>query len=128
MFESNHICSFGNVSSILNEKTIKSEQTYLMAKLFNYDYYIRANKTEMSSDYEKEMNEQWQKLSGFKRNSSIARADFYWIEKRKKYGPQKDEERKTHPLLVDFSDLPYSEKEKDGIHNGKIMKMIEQFL
>ena len=47
----------------------------------------------------------------------------HWV-----YGPQKDEERKTHPLLVDFSDLPYSEKEKDGIHNGKIMKMIEQFL
>ncbi len=155
IFENDNIRSFGDISLVLNEKTIKSEQTYLLAKLFNYDYHVSFGGGEFKEDYESEMESLWQELSPFKRSSSVARADFYWIEKRKKeegtpeekiwemehirwcrfhyisfwhYGAEKSEKNRTHPLLVDFKDLPYSEQKKDGITCKHLEEVIDKLI
>ena len=155
IFESDTVHFFGKISSFLNEQTIKSEQTYKNAKLMNLDYYLNSNGLEFPNDYELEMNRQWKKLTGFKRNSNIARADYFWIEDRKKqeganeeeicrmehirwcrfhyinhwsYGTEKNEKTKSHPLLVEYDKLPYSERKKDGINILEIKNMIETLM
>lgn len=41
-----------------------------------------------------------------------------------RYGPQRDDERKTHPCLVAFEDLPESEKEYDRATAIETLKAI----
>lgn len=40
------------------------------------------------------------------------------------YGPERDDKRKTHPCLVDYDDLPDSEKEYDRTTAVETIKLI----
>ncbi len=155
VFEGESLVSFGDYNSLLDEKKIKNEQTYRMAKLFNYDYYLRTHNAPLPDKYTNEMETEWNKLSGFLRGSNIARADFYRIEKRMltegadsdfikriehirwcrylfinhwQYGEIKDEKQRTHPLLVGYDQLSHEEQEKDDIFNQTIREEIEKLL
>lgn len=47
------------------------------------------------------------------------RCDEGWI-----YGPERDDVKKTHPCLVDYDDLPDSEKEYDRATSQQTLKLI----
>ena len=50
--------------------------------------------------------------------SAEAAHDSWWREYERmgwKYGPERDTEKKTHPDMVPFADLPKSERDKDEI-------------
>ena len=144
------------MENILTEDNVKSEKLYRQGKLFNYDYALRYSNRTAPSDYEKEMEDEWKKLDGFKKSSSIARADHYWIEKRLKndgvmdedsedawkiehirwsrfhlvnhwsFAEKRDNGRRKHNLLVPYENLPMSEKEKDGIYDSTIKAEIDR--
>jgi len=48
-----------------------------------------------------------------------------WMEQKEKdgwkYGPEKDVEAKTHPCMVDYDDLPESQKVKDDIFKSIVL-------
>jgi hypothetical protein len=156
IYNSENILVFGDMCDILTEDVVKSEKLYRQGKLFNYDYFLRNGNKKAPSDFEKEMEEEWKKLDGFKKSSSIARADHYWIEKRLendgimaedsedawkvehirwsrfhlinhwKYDKVRDNAHRKHNLLVPYEELPQSEKEKDGIYDALIKAEIDK--
>lgn len=156
IYESDKIMVFGDMENILTEDNVKSEKLYRQGKLFNYDYALRYSNRTAPSDYEKEMEDEWKKLDGFKKSSSIARADHYWIEKRLKndgvmdedsedawriehirwsrfhlvnhwsFAEKRDNSRRKHNLLIPYENLPLSEKEKDGIYDSTIKAEIDR--
>ncbi|RKM56942.1 hypothetical protein D6856_14285 [Butyrivibrio sp. XB500-5] len=158
IYDSDKIITFGALDDLLTEESVKNESLYLQGKLFNYDYALRYSERTAPSDYKKEMENEWKKLSGFKKSSSIARADHYWIEKRLKedgilsdededalkiehirwsrfhfinhwsYAEKRDNARRRHNLLVPYEQLAQSEKEKDGIYDAMIKKEIERLV
>ena len=81
------IC-FGDLKDILNEDNIINERLYRMGKLFNYDYildYNRKHKKGMEKiiNYnEDDLEKEWLRADGYGKESSIARADHYYIERR----------------------------------------------
>ena len=124
--------------------------------MFNYDYNLRYGGKPEDSFNEAEVDAQWDELPGFKRASSMARGDHYWIEKRIRedgtfseeefweiehvrwsryhfinhwtYAPERDNANRKHNLLVPFEDLPLSEKEKDGIYGSVTHKLIDELI
>lgn len=158
VYATDSLLMFGNVNKLISEDNIKSEKLYRLGKLFNYDYSLRYASREAPADYEKEMEAEWSKLDGFKKSSSIARADHYWIEKRLKddgilseteeeswhiehirwcrfhyinhwsYAEKRDNARRKHNLLIPYEDLPKSEKEKDGIYDARIKEEINRLI
>ena len=147
---------FGDLDEYLTEEDIKEERLYKLGKLFNYDYSLRyGNKPEDSYD-EAEIEKEWNALPGFKKASSMARGDHYWIEMRIRgegniseeefwqiehvrwsryhyinhwtYAPERDNESRKHNLLVPFDDLPLSEKEKDGVYGSVTRREIEKLI
>lgn len=162
IFNSNKIYMFGNLEKLLTIDNIKSERIYLQAKLVNYDYDLRCEDKKKKGEqkykdclpdkYEEKMEESWSKLDGFLKGSNMARADYYWIEKKNldknisenercklehirwcryyyyngwKYATgNKDNLNRTHPDLVVYEDLPQDEKKKDGIYNSEIEKKL----
>lgn len=156
IYESDKIKVFGDMEDILTEENVKSEKLYRQGKLFNYDYALRYSNRKAPVDFEKEMEEEWKKLDGFKKSSSIARADHYWIEKRLKddgimnedsedawkiehirwsrfhlinhwsYAKERDNSHRKHNLLIPYENLPLSEKEKDGIYDSTIKAEIDR--
>lgn len=154
IYESQNIVVFGNMKDILTEDSVRNETLYKLGKLFNYDYALRYSDSHAQPGYEKEMEKEWKKLDGFKKSSSIARADHYWIEKRLKedgimdendeaawiiehirwsrfhfanhwsYAEKRDNSRRKHNLLVPYDKLDQKEKEKDGIYDDTIKATI----
>ncbi|MCR5740152.1 MAG: hypothetical protein K6G43_10095 [Lachnospiraceae bacterium] len=147
---------FGDLDEYLTEDDIKEERLYRLGKLFNYDYNLRYGGKPEDSFNEAEVDAQWDELPGFKRASSMARGDHYWIEKRIRedgtfseeefweiehvrwsryhfinhwtYAPERDNANRKHNLLVPFEDLPLSEKEKDGIYGSVTHKLIDELI
>ena len=158
VYDSDKIIAFGNLDGILTEENIKREKLYRQGKLYNYDYCLRSMGAPAPADYEAQMEKEWRKLNGFKKSSSIARADHYWIEKRLKddgilndededalkiehirwsrfhfinhwsYAEKRDNERRKHNLLVPYEKLAQSEKEKDGIYDPTIQEEINKLI
>ena len=155
VYESRKIVVFGNMKDILTEDNVRNETLYELGKLFNYDYALRYSETNAKPGFEKEMEKEWKKLDGFKKSSSVARADHYWIEKRLKeegimdendeaawiiehirwsrfhfanhwsYAEKRDNLRRKHNLLVPYEKLDQKEKEKDGIYDATIKARID---
>ncbi len=158
IYDSDKIITFGALDDLLTEESVKNESLYLQGKLFNYDYALRYSERCAPSDYKKEMENEWKKLSGFKKSSSIARADHYWIEKKLKedgilsdededalkiehirwsrfhfinhwsYAEKRDNEKRKHNLLVPYEKLSDAEKAKDGIYDKTIKREIEKLV
>lgn len=157
VYGSDRLITFGAAKNIISRDNIIDDKMSTIAKLVNYDYNLQysggnANRDTLESDMEKE----WKKLGGFLRGSNIARADHLWIEKYlgekgvpsetlmeiehvrwcrfhffnrwKCGGEKKDAERRLHPLLVPFKDLPDSEKKKDNVTDPVIKEKIEKLL
>ncbi len=154
-FKAESISSFGDLSDVLTEESIKNEKLYAQAKLVNYDYILRYTASELPSNYMEVAEKEWTEASCFSRGSSIARADFYRIEKKKKedgassdtinrmehlrwarylyynrwsYGEKKDERQRKHPLLVPFDNLSEADRKKDGIYNSTLKEKIENLI
>ncbi|MCI6783069.1 RyR domain-containing protein [Thermoguttaceae bacterium LCP21S3_D4] len=154
-FQAPNLYTFGDATEILTEDNIKNERLYRQAKLVNYDYCLRYANASLPSDYEEKIEEEWNKLDGFKKGSNIARADFYWIERKRldegaeeetiwrmehirwcryhyynrwSYAKERDNANRKHHLLVPFDELPQSEKEKDGIYDDTLRKEIEELI
>ncbi|AOZ96167.1 RyR domain-containing protein [Butyrivibrio hungatei] len=155
IYDSEKILIFGDMKDILTEDNVKSEKLYRLGKLFNYDYSLRYSEREAPDDYEAEIEAEWKKLDGFKKSSSIARADHYWIEKRLKedgimdeddedalriehirwsrfhyinhwtYAEKRDNTLRKHNMLVPYEKLSDSEKAKDGIYDSKVKAEID---
>ncbi|SFU85520.1 RyR domain-containing protein [Butyrivibrio sp. INlla21] len=158
IYDSDKIITFGALDDLLTEESVKKESLYLQGKLFNYDYALRYSERCAPSDYKKEMENEWKKLSGFKKSSSIARADHYWIEKKLKedgilsdededalkiehirwsrfhfinhwsYAEKRDNEKRKHNLLVPYEKLSDAERAKDGIYDKTIKREIEKLV
>jgi len=149
---------FGDMKDILTEDNVKSESLYRLGKLFNYDYSLRYSEKNSPIFYEDEMEAEWRKLDGFKKSSSIARADHYWIEKKLKedgilaeddedslriehirwsrfhyinhwtYAEKRNNALRKHNMLVPYEQLSDSEKAKDGIYDERIKAEIEKLI
>ncbi len=101
---------FGNPDTILTEQNIKQDELFRKAKLLHYDYVLQAAfrretaeaersgkqvsesrrqqvRTTLPPDYERLMDVEWRKLSGFLKGSNIARADHLRIEARIRQEP-----------------------------------------
>lgn len=153
VFDSDRLCTFGNIGELLTEDFIKNEPLDLAAKLFNYDYTLRATGEKAGDDFIQKAEEAWRSLNGFFRGSNTARADHHWIERRMAedgipdiqieevehirwcrfhyangwtYAPVRDNKAKKHHFLVPFDELPEAEKRKDGIYDDKLRKEIER--
>ena len=151
------LITFGAAKDIISRDNIIDDKMSKVAKLVNYDYHLQyAGGNADRNTLDDEMEEQWKKLGGFLRGSNIARADHLWIEKYlgekgvpsdtlmelehvrwcrfhfynrwKKGGQKKDTERRLHPMLVPFSELPDSEKKKDNVTDPVIREEIEKML
>ena len=152
IYASDRIVTFGDVSKFLTEDNIKNEPLDRAAKLFNYDYELRASGTHATDDYMEKAEECWQKLNGFFRGSNVARADHHFIEMRREeegandheiwsvehtrwcryyyingwsYDTKRDNAKKKHPLLVPYEELELAEQQKDGIYDQRIKEEIE---
>ena len=142
--------TFGNMTDYLTEENIIDEKLLFNAKLFNFDYVFKTSKMAGTPDPEA-IETEWNKLNGFLKDSNIARADFYQIEKRLekegkagkeeikeiehirwsrfhfinhwKYNEKRDNALRHHPCLVPYGDLPKEEKDKDDslCHEIEIM-------
>ncbi len=158
IYESPKIMIFGDMKDILTEDNVKSESLYRLGKLFNYDYSLRYSEKNSPIFYEDEMEAEWRKLDGFKKSSSIARADHYWIEKKLKedgilaeddedslriehirwsrfhyinhwtYAEKRNNALRKHNMLVPYEQLSDSEKAKDGIYDERIKAEIEKLI
>lgn len=163
MYSYDNLDSFGNMEEVLTEDNIIKEKIYEMGKLINYDYelYVQtkddADKIQPGSwsqamDTAKEFC--WQKTNGYGRESSIARADHYYIKKRLtvenivngdelaelehirwcrflfanhfSYGKEKDIKNRKHNLLVPYSILPEHEKNKDIVNVDIIRDKLDE--
>lgn len=158
IYDSDRIIAFGNLDKLLTEDSVKNESLYRLGKLFNYDYALRYAEANAPKDYESQMEKEWRKLSGFKKSSSIARADHYWIEKKLKedgiltdededalkiehirwsrfhfinhwsYAEKRDNAMRKHNLLIPYEKLDAGEKAKDGIYDPTIRSEIESLI
>ena len=158
IYDSDRIIAFGNLDKLLTEDSVKNESLYRLGKLFNYDYALRYAESNAPKDYESQMEKEWRKLSGFKKSSSIARADHYWIEKKLKedgiltdededalkiehirwsrfhfinhwsYAEKRDNAMRKHNLLIPYEKLDAGEKAKDGIYDPTIRSEIESLI
>lgn len=146
---------FGNLDDAITDDNVRCEKLYRQAKLFNYDYSLRYSGEKCPADLDEKMEEAWLELDGFKKGSNAARADHYWIESLLEqrgvpkeqlwemehirwcrfhrvnhwsYAKERNNEKRKHHLLVPYADLPYKEKEKDGIYDSTIKKEIEKLV
>lgn len=156
IFSSLNVRFFGDVSSLLTEEKIKEEQLFAMARLTNFSYNLMYSEHPdvLPDDYQKIADELWNRLDGFTKGSNVARADYWWIEKRRAEAGIPDDERwktehirwcryhyyngwkfaqgeknvteKTHPDLIAYEKLSADEKRKDGTSNAKLKKIIEE--
>ncbi|PTU82357.1 hypothetical protein BUZ62_12575, partial [Staphylococcus pasteuri] len=155
IFDCDNIVTFGQIEKYLTEEFIKDERDYYLGKLLNYDYFLRNQSSDLRKNYESEMQKAWDNLNGFKKGSSIARADHYWIVKKLRklypniseetylrlehirwcryhyynnwtYDIKRDDRRRKHHLLVDYNLLPLNEKEKDDLYSQRIQELIEE--
>ncbi|MCI4645150.1 MAG: RyR domain-containing protein [Hyphomonadaceae bacterium] len=50
-----------------------------------------------------------------------------WMDQKKRdgwvYGPNKDADKKTHPMMVPFADLPDMEKRKDALLKAVVLAL-----
>ncbi len=153
IYASKNILSFGDLKDVLTEDNIRNEKLYKQAKLFNYDYSLGPEgKASFYTDQEAERK--WKELGGFYKESSIARADHYWIEQKLiddgeltgnsetawriehirwsrfhyanhwTYGDKRDNTMRKHNCLVPYDDLSYEEQKKDGINNDFIRSLL----
>ena len=155
-YAGNNLTYFGDLDEYLTEEDIKEERLYRLGKLFNYDYSLRYGGSPEDSFDEAEIASEWYALPGFKKASSMARGDHYWIEKRIReegefseeefweiehirwsrfhfinhwtYAPERDNAARKHNLLVPFEELPLSEKEKDGIYGSITRREIDRLI
>ncbi|MDO4189294.1 MAG: RyR domain-containing protein [Lachnospiraceae bacterium] len=103
---------------------------------------------------EESVESQWKELSVFIKGSNIAYANHYWIKKYLRsmatptpekviaelehirwcryhyfhgweYGKERDNEKRIHPLLVDFSMLDYDDKQKDEISLKSVKEEVD---
>ncbi|MBR6381901.1 MAG: hypothetical protein IKS07_09555 [Lachnospiraceae bacterium] len=153
---SDRVTCFGVRSEYLTEEDIKTERLFRIGKLFNYDYALRYAEADPEHFEEGEMEREWIRLNGFKKSSSIARGDHYWIEKKNReagletedelwrlehfrwsryhyinhwtYAPERDNAARKHPYLVPYDDLEQSIKELDGFYSRRIQKEIEALI
>ena len=72
------LCSFGYLEEIYTDDNIKKDALYRLAKELNYKYACMYGGVE-TSDREKAMEEEWEKLDGFTKASNIASADYHGI-------------------------------------------------
>lgn len=149
-FKSNHIVTFGNLDELLTEQNIKKDALSRQAKLFNYDYYLSTHELKAPALYENDMEREWKKLDGFKRESNIARADHYWIEKKLiasdkermelehirwcrfhiinhwTYNEKRDNVKRHHPLLVPYSKLTNHTTYLNAIYDERIREELDE--
>ncbi|QIH75183.1 hypothetical protein GTN31_02375 [Macrococcoides canis] len=156
IFMGENIEVFGDSNDILKESIIKGDLLNKQGKLMNFDYYLRKNNMKFPNNYKTLMEQCWDELDGFKKGSSIARADYYWIQKWLKehtiikqnelmelehirwcryhyinhwsYGKERDDLLRKHNLLVPYNELPLEEKLKDSIYNDIIKKEINSLI
>lgn len=155
IFDGDNIVTFGRMDKYLTKEYVIDERGYYLGKLFNYDYFLRNQGADLKQNYEIDMQKSWDKLNGFKKGSSIARADHYWIVKKLEklypnmneenylklehirwcrfhyynnwsYGVKRDDKRKKHNLLIDYELMPLEQKKKDGIYSKKIQRLIDE--
>ena len=155
-----YLREFGNLDEVITDENIRNEKLYRQAKLFNYDYCL----LDYCSRYpdkpcpeidEKEMEQQWMSLDGFKKGSNVARADHYWIEvllektgiqpetaweiehirwcrfhriNHWSYAAKRNDDKRKHNLLIPFEELPQNQKGKDGIFSAAVKAEIEKLL
>ena len=153
IYASDRIVTFGAIDDLLTEDGIKNEPLDLAAKLFNYDYELRAAGEQSKDNYVEEAEKYWQGLNGFFRGSNVARADHHYIEMKREaegaedeeiwdvehtrwcryyyingweYNEKRDNSMKKHHLLIPYDELELSEKKKDGIYDERLKKEIER--
>lgn len=155
IFNTNKVQSFGYVDEILNEDTIKETDITYIGKLLNYDYYLRSKQLSVKDGYEVEMERLWKQLTGFKKGSSVARADYYWhlnrLKKKERlssvqgewelehirwcrfhyynrwsFASIRNDEKRQHNLLINYEELSTREKKKDGIYSLEIKSIINK--
>ncbi|MCR4792855.1 MAG: hypothetical protein K5871_08895 [Lachnospiraceae bacterium] len=147
---------FGYLEEYLTEEDIKEERLYSLGKLFNYDYGLRYGGKPENTFNELDVNSEWDKIDGFKKASSVARGDHYWIEKQIRedgefyeeefweiehirwsrfhyinhwtYDDTRDNAKRKHNLLVPFEDLDQTEKEKDGVYGSVVRDKIDKLV
>ncbi len=141
---SERVKSFGDLGQVLHVNMIEDESYFRMGKLLNYDYYLRENDNKINEIEEDLVEREWNNLSGFHRESNLARADHFSVENdlrstgiddetirelehirwcrfhyfnHWKYGEKKDSELKTHPLLVPYKEIDKSNHTKDDLYS-----------
>jgi hypothetical protein len=158
LYLSDRLLTFGDIKEVLTEDNVKGETLYTLGKLFNYDYCLRYAERQAPDNFRQEMEEEWKKLSGFYMDSNVARADHYWIEQKLvedgelaedseeawklehirwcrfyyinhwTYDEVRNNEKRHHPMLVEYEKLPAKERAKDGIYDARIKKEIVSLL
>lgn len=146
------IKTFGNMAEVLTEENVIGEKLQFNAKLFNYDYVYSKTKREKEKPNLTNAELEWNKLSGFHKDSNMARADFYPIEKKLinegkasraavrelehirwsrfhfinhwQYNEKRDNSLRHHNLLIPFDNLSDEEKNKDDFPCPEIEKIM----
>lgn len=82
IYKKEHLVSFGRYTDIHTESNIKRNELYCAAKELNYKYAcIYGNVSGEADKKETEMEEQWELLDGFTKDSNIASTDYHEIGK-----------------------------------------------
>lgn len=93
----------------MNEKCLRNENGYIPRPVDTSDISLDESLMDLSEKIAENVHDVW----------ATGRMEEGWV-----YGPVKDEEKKTEPLLVHYGSLPESEKEYDRNTAFETLKLV----